>query len=201
VRFKLIEMERDCQSCHSLAYDKVGATFRTLKHGDIDQMTADLSAADRGARPIVSGRSRPGAYASGQTYYANFSLPQAGIGSIGKALGRDGVCGECHTPAFKGGKAGVVPVTQISRFMAHGWFDHAAHRQEKCSTCHAAPQSTRSSDLLLPGIKQCRDCHLGEYAPRNKVASGCAMCHAYHPSPFAPLAARDLRRRLPRPSS
>lgn len=198
VRFKPVEMERDCQACHSLAYDKVGATYRTLRHGDIDQMIADLSAADTGAEPIVTGRRRPGAYAAGQTYYANFALPQAGIGSIGRALGRDGVCGECHTARSSSGKPGVVPVTQISRFMAHGWFDHGAHREEKCSTCHAATQSTRSSDLLLPGIKQCRDCHLGEDAPRNKVASSCAMCHAYHPSPFAPIAARDLRRRLTR---
>jgi predicted CXXCH cytochrome family protein len=194
VRFKPVNMERDCEACHSLAYDRVGATYRTLRHGDVDQMIADLSASDRGAEPIVTGRHRPGSYSAGGVYYANFALPQAGIGSIQRALGKDGVCGECHTPLYRNGKPGVVPVTQISRFMAHGWFDHAAHKQEKCTSCHAADRSTSASDLLLPGIKQCRTCHLGEDASKAKVPSGCAMCHGYHPTPLAPAALRDERR-------
>jgi hypothetical protein len=81
-----------------------------------------------------------------------------------------------------------MPVTQPARFMLHGWFDHEAHKQQNCSDCHAANRSNASADLLLPDLKSCRDCHLGESARKAKVPSGCAMCHSYHPR-IGPAAA------------
>ncbi|MDE8651655.1 cytochrome c3 family protein [Novosphingobium album (ex Liu et al. 2023)] len=179
IRFKPIDMERDCEGCHSLAYDKVGGVFRRLKHGDVDQVIADLTAADI-TRPLPNPRRRPGEYADGGTYSFNFSAPVWQGLQVRTALSRDGICGECHRPTFAGGKPGVLPVTLPSRYMAHGWFDHAAHKQEPCASCHAARASTSASDLLLPGIKDCRTCHLGEDARSAKVPSGCAMCHGYH---------------------
>jgi predicted CXXCH cytochrome family protein len=79
-----------------------------------------------------------------------------------------------------------MPVRQQSRFFQHGWFDHEAHKQEKCTSCHEAESSKQSSDLLLPGIAQCRTCHLGESAAKAEVPSSCAMCHTYHPREGAP---------------
>jgi hypothetical protein len=186
VRFLPVDMERDCEACHSLVYDKVGSTFRTLRHGDIAQMRADLVAADRSQRqPIVSGRRRPGEFAPGRLYYGNF----AGGGSpVARAMSTDGVCGECHVPTS--GRLGVMPVLQHSRYFAHGWFSHADHKQEKCASCHTAKTSQSSSDLLLPGISKCRDCHLGEDSRKAKVPSGCAMCHSYHPNQGAPIKAQ-----------
>lgn len=181
VRFQPIDMERDCESCHSLAYDRVGATFRRLRHGDVDQMVADLSAADM-RRPVPVNRRRPGDFAPGRPYYSNFAPPSFSGGLVQQAMARDGVCGECHTPAMQGGKLGVMPITLVSRYMQHGWFDHKAHAQETCTSCHAANTSTSASDVLLPGIAQCRTCHLGEDSTKAAVPSGCAMCHSYHPT-------------------
>ncbi len=187
VRFQPVNMERDCESCHSLAYDKIGATVLTLRHGRIDQMAAELSVARRGAEPIVTGRRRPGAFSNSGPYYANFSVPTAGLSTVQRALGRDGVCGECHTPLYSGGKPGVMPVTQLSRFMHNGWFNHAPHKQEKCTTCHTGAATSKSAgDILLPKLAQCRTCHLGEDAAKAKVPSGCAMCHSFHPAGMAP---------------
>ncbi|HVR92181.1 MAG TPA: cytochrome c3 family protein [Novosphingobium sp.] len=195
VRFKPVEMIRDCESCHSLDYDMVGPTSRTLRHGDIAQMTADLSAADRHVEPIVIGRRRPGEFAAGGRYFSRFSPPVSGAARIGQALSRDGVCGECHTPVFRGGQWTVVPVGQPARYMQHGWFSHRPlrHREGRgplgrdCAGCHAATTSTTSADLLLPDLKQCRTCHLGESTTlANKTPSGCAMCHGYHPTVAAP---------------
>ncbi len=194
VRFLPIDMERDCESCHSLAYDKVGGTFRKLRHGDVDQMIADLSVAPRRPAPIVTGRQRPGDYSNTGPYFARFSPPAGGVGTVQQALSRDGICGECHTPSQAGGRFSVVPVTQVSRYFNHGWFTHAAHKQEKCTSCHTAERSASSADLLLPDLKSCRTCHLGENAPRGKVSSGCAMCHDYHLTAQAPRGLEPRRR-------
>jgi FHA domain/Cytochrome c3 len=191
VRFLTVNMDRDCGACHSLAYDRVGGIVRRLKHGDVNQMIADLTAASQASHPAIGGRRRPGEFSAGGSYYANFG--SAGIAQ--QALSRDGICGECHTPALSGGRLSVMPVTQVSRFMTKGWFDHRAHRQEKCVSCHAADTSTTSADVLLPGIGQCRTCHLGESSSKaGIVPSSCAMCHTYHPTDQAPTNKVSRRR-------
>src|SRR3546814_16992237 len=76
--------------------------------------------------------------------------------------------------------ADVMPVNLTDRYFLHGGFSHAAHAQEKCSSCHKAETSKASADLLLPDLKSCRECHLGEDAVKDDVPSGCAMCHSYH---------------------
>jgi len=184
LRFKPIDMERDCEGCHSLAYDRVGTIVRRLRHGDVEQMIADLSVSTNSDVPLVTNRSRPGDFAQGRPYHFNYAPPAHNAAMIRGALSRDGICGECHTPSFARGLPGVVPVTLVTRYMQQGWFDHKAHKGEKCTSCHLAEKSAASSDLLLPDIKSCRTCHLGEDAANAKVPSGCAMCHSYHP-PFA----------------
>lgn len=185
VRFKPVNMERDCEGCHSLAYDTVGGTVRRLRHGDVDQMIADLTASGYNPPPAAQ-RQRPGEFAVGGNYHINFSPPRYTSSTFQQALSRDGVCGECHTPTMRGGRPGVVPVRLTTRYMADGWFNHKAHAQEKCSSCHKADSSTTASDVLLPNLAQCRTCHLGEDDRAAKVPSGCAMCHGYHPTPSAP---------------
>ncbi|GAA5054521.1 cytochrome c3 family protein [Erythrobacter westpacificensis] len=189
VSFMPVEMEESCESCHSLVYDRVGSTFRSLSHGDIEQTQADLMAQDRSPRrPVSTGRRRPGPYAPGGIYYGNFSrvLPM----SISRASFADeGLCGECHYPALDGSLA-VEPVVQRERQFQHGWFDHDAHgpnamgtdtEQEACATCHAAETSDAATDFLMPKLESCRDCHMGEGAVEAEVPSSCAMCHSYHP--------------------
>jgi len=181
VRFQPVDMERDCETCHSLVYDQVGSTFRTLSHGDIDQAEADLAALDRiGRAPVVTGRRRPGQFGEGQIYYNNFGSVSPSM-LRARALDTKGLCGDCHLRNPGQGPLGVVPVSQPDRYMSHGWFDHQAHEQEDCATCHAADTSDQSSDLLLPNLASCRDCHMGEGDRSAEVPSTCAMCHSYHP--------------------
>ena len=182
VRFQPVNMEENCESCHSLVYDRVGSTFRSLRHGNIDAMQADLLAADRSPRrPVTTGRRRPGEFAEGGVYYGNFARVSAGV-LRRTALDEDGLCGECHYAGNSAdGKLAVMPVTQRSRYMLHGWFDHNDHTQEDCTSCHAAETSQSASDLLLPSMESCRDCHEGEDSHSAEVPSSCAMCHSYHP--------------------
>jgi predicted CXXCH cytochrome family protein len=189
VSFEPISMEDNCEACHSLVYDRVGATYRTLPHGDVEQTLADLRAMDRTPRrPVVSGRSRPGKYARDGLYYSNFGPPVRSLVGVNRALAPGGVCGECHLPATINGKLGVVPINLPDRFLLNGGFDHHAHRQEECSSCHEAATSKVSTDLLLPDLNSCRKCHQGEQARQAEVPSSCAMCHSYH-DPGHPLPA------------
>lgn len=202
-RFQPVDMEQNCQACHSLAFDKIGGTTRTLRHGDTGQMIADLRAFYRSTgpeRPVELGgmaRRRPGSYAQGQVYNAYFGAvgarASAGEAAVRAVFSPGGACYDCHvvrTPGAGAADWSVVPVNQPMRYMMHGWFDHNAHTTETCESCHAATKSTKATDLILPGLKSCRSCHGGE-ASASKVPSGCAMCHSYHVKQDAPWKPRQ----------
>jgi len=63
-------------------------------------------------------------------------------------------------------------------WLPHAKFDHEAHGGFTCVSCHEkALRSSESSDLLLPGIKNCQTCH----APGpDHAESRCFECHTYH---------------------
>ena len=92
-------------------------------------------------------------------------------------------CKICHI-VTQGGGAGlptfvkaVIPV----RWFPHAEFDHEAHRMVECTGCHLKiPQSTLTSDINVPGIEICRDCHR-QGGPKAGAAEGrCFECHSYH---------------------
>ncbi|WP_156678710.1 cytochrome c3 family protein [Sphingomonas profundi] len=207
-RFRPITMDQNCQMCHSLAFDRIDGTVRTLRHGDPKQVVADLRAFYRSTgpvRPINLGgnaRRRPGDFAT-QATAARFSFASAtrtgrADPAIRATFSEGGVCFECHKviqPAQSGtGTFGIVPVKLPDRYMRKGWFDHAAHQTETCESCHAAPTSAIAGDLLLPKIESCRACHGGETAHK-EVKSSCAMCHDFHRDDAAPLMVRNTRER------
>ena len=198
VRVKPVEMERDCAMCHSLAFETVGGTTRTLRHGEPAQVVADLTAYYRStppSRPLQLGgmqRRRPGAYAEGQVYNIYFNevavRPSRAQDAVRAVFSKGGACYDCHTifAPQSGNGWRVAAVNQTPRYLQKGWFDHDAHRETECADCHtAAPASKSSTDLLVPGLRQCRDCHVGEGGARlvkveTATESPCAMCHEYH---------------------
>src|SRR3546814_15076795 len=86
-------MERDCAMCHSLAFETVGGVTRTLRHGEPDQVAADLAAYYRStppSRPLQLGgmqRRRPGAYAEGQVY--NIYFNEVAVRSEERRVGKE----------------------------------------------------------------------------------------------------------------
>ncbi|MFU7528496.1 cytochrome c3 family protein [Qipengyuania sp. ASV99] len=195
IGFAPVEMEQACESCHSLVFDRAGPNFRSLRHGDIDDLMADLASMDRGPRrPVVSGRGRPGQFAQGGPYYSNFGRPMSAYIAINRALEPTGVCGECHIPTSTNGRRDLTPVNLPDRFLMRGHFTHEAHGDDvaECADCHTADTSSEATDLLIPDLESCRDCHLGETAVKTEeiVPSSCAMCHGYH-TPTMPWRPED----------
>lgn len=204
-RFQPVDMEGDCAMCHDLAFDQVGGTVRTLRHGSPEQVVADLREYFRGrtpARPDVLGsgaRRRPGDIMQVRSTI-QYALALAGSGAAAERAIRavfspGGACFDCHqvqSPPRGSLAFRIRPVAFPTRYMHHGWFDHRPHRQTDCATCHAAGGSQSANDLLLPGIETCRTCHGGESS--GAVPSTCAMCHDYHMDEGVP--AMLLRQRV-----
>lgn len=213
VRFRPVEMERDCAMCHSLAFETVGGVTRTLRHGEPDQVAADLTAYYRStppARPLQLGgmeRRRPGQYAEGQVYNIYFRevavRPSRAEDAVRAVFSKGGACYDCHTiiPPASGAGWRVTPVHQTPRYLAKGWFDHDAHRETACVDCHVgATDSKQAAELLVPGLAQCRDCHVGEKGARlikvkTATESPCAMCHEYHADGGKPWTPQRARRK------
>ena len=82
------------------------------------------------------------------------------------------------TPLPKNPLPGIEPVRVTTNWMPHAKFDHDAHRGFSCVGCHEkALTSTESSDVLIPGIANCKTCH----APGpDHAESRCFECHTYH---------------------
>ena len=91
-------------------------------------------------------------------------------------------CDGCHD--YMGGVSGppggysgpIVGVTLVKAWMPHAKFDHRPHLMVECASCHAAAQSTKTSDVLMPKLETCATCH----APGQGAASRCSECHGYH---------------------
>lgn len=185
ISYKPVDMEADCEGCHSLVSGRsAGGGFAKLRHGDVKDLAEDLARISPGPRaPVGPARQRPGQIGSASPYRADFGRPVRAYIGLSNALSEGGICTECHLPT-RGptGQADLVPVNLPDRFLTKGYFNHEAHKKEKCTDCHAADTSKAASDLLMPDLASCRDCHLGATAVKTKkiVPSGCAMCHAYH---------------------
>jgi hypothetical protein len=70
--------------------------------------------------------------------------------------------------------------------MTLGKFNHSLHQKGlTCLDCHDVMKSEVTSDLNLPSIKSCIDCH----SPQGGIDHRCTSCHTYHnpSSPFTPL--------------
>jgi len=86
-------------------------------------------------------------------------------------------CQYCHVLEPGEGLPKIAPTQIPGRWLPRGAFDHRVHRPLACRACHgAALSSVETTDVLLPKIAVCRDCH----RPGGGARSGCVECHVYH---------------------
>lgn len=89
-------------------------------------------------------------------------------------------CMQCHAMSFPASQPlPVVARSNITvRWFQHAVFNHDEHRLVKCEDCHtSARTSQETSDVLLPGIKTCEQCH---HSGSEAAEARCFECHTYH---------------------
>lgn len=209
---KPIDFEPMCQECHRLDFD-IREPQRQVPHGKIAEIQFMLDEfyarraleggyGDAAAPPQVQQRRRPGQALSRQEQAEALAWAREKSRKVGEDLFTGRACTVCHTVALRPDAENpwyVAPVRVNGIWYAKAAFTHAKHEANmKCGDCHAAADSKASSDLLIPGIDNCRQCHAGEGA-RDKVASTCIACHGYHDSEFLVLSELQARAREPEP--
>jgi hypothetical protein len=92
-------------------------------------------------------------------------------------------CARCHNLRAAAGfaSATVVPAHLATRWFSKASFDHNPHRGFTCATCHPNGTTSKvSSDVLVPGIAICRQCHA---SGASGARANCSTCHVYHDWP------------------
>ncbi|MDH4395696.1 MAG: cytochrome c3 family protein [Limnobacter sp.] len=202
--FEPIVMEKHCQECHSLAFEPA-LPDREVPHGAA-HLALDTIAEFYGflkQNPDLQGRlgqgraqvlTRPGKDKEDRPviYPAMSGNPIVQANFAAKQLFEKNACAVCHevwqtnkpgtllSPGAKLNQYSIAAVTPAHTWMPMAQFDHKAHEFESCTSCHAAPQSKKSKDVLMPNLESCQTCHAGSKPEKNKVQSDCGLCHGYH---------------------
>jgi predicted CXXCH cytochrome family protein len=190
VGMRPIAMEQHCADCHQLRFEPE-VPERTLPHGDlkgalltIKEFYADMAlrgGARAGETPAVV-RRRPGAALSAAQRLTALAWADEQAGQAALYASKS-VCGTCHVMAQSVTADSidwtVKKVDVADRWMPKGLFDHGQHTNMDCTACHTAETSKQSTDVLLPQIGLCQQCHGGAEAT-NRVPTGCIRCHGFH---------------------
>ena len=195
-----VSFDRNCRSCHSLGFDE-RLPDKQLPHGDDSDVYPTLFAEyakllllDGGretAAPIDGARILPGGgdtVAESRPLSPDAMLVQSSARRAEEEVFTRTGCFLCHTYREKPLSDQRVDETRYTItapnipavWMTKARFDHGAHEELSCESCHEKTRtSTETKDLLLPSIAVCRECHM-EGAKAGFVESDCTQCHAYH---------------------
>ncbi len=200
--FKPITMKENCQSCHALKFEPA-VSNREVPHGSVSEVLNTLrefysyvgnnrvqidKRPDLGPISLLRpGKAEPVAQFVGTPLKARDLAARAATELFEKTA-----CFECHQITKLAGKGmpetpgadlpqyKVAPIAKLHQWLPKAQFSHARHSSAQCSECHDATQSKLASDVMIPTIKICRDCHAGKEPEVNKVVSDCGLCHGYH---------------------
>ncbi len=200
-----VSMERDCAECHELTFD-ASEPHRQVPHGDTEAVMEMLrefyarKVLESGGQQSAASSRRPG---RGRRQRSEaVQQPSAPVArtvntvevlaeaddrarAAAAAIFEQRTCAICHQISEVDDPDAPVPwavdpvrLTRI--WMPKSWFDHEAHATYECDRCHVTViNSTESSEVNMPGIGICRDCHGGEDTP-GLLGSSCIDCHRFH---------------------
>ena len=197
-----ITYEQNCVDCHALQFDKetVGnkeTPALVLPHGDPDYVRAflrslpiqyaeyarnhegitledDLDAYVDRKEQGLSEQYSTGENLEQAVFFANMKGEIQGGGRASFAG-----CVTCHNVEVNKRDNAAPTIENVSvtdRWLTLGRFDHQMHSNVSCVDCHDVTKSELTSDLNLPSIKSCVECH----SPEGGIDSRCTSCHNYH---------------------
>lgn len=189
-RLRPIDFEANCQRCHRLTFS-IREADRQVTHGKPSLMKAEIEeffareALEGGfnevnAPTVVRVRRRPGQPITPQERAEALSWAREQASQAIDNLFNSNACTYCHTVKTNDlGNLDVAPVRVAGLWFPKARFSHRMHDSMKCEDCHKARESDSSSQVLMPDIDNCRQCHAGEHVD-DKVPSTCISCHGYH---------------------
>jgi len=203
-----VTFETNCASCHPLGFDD-RLPERQVPHGETDvvynYLVAEyaklfLNTERPDERQDFVKRYKPGKSSadieSPTLQFTKEFVEQESRNAETQLLTKT-ACFLCHQVKERAsGLAGKSQFEVLKPNMPTNWmpetiFTHGTHQEVQCESCHRnVRKSTNTSDVLLPKISDCRDCHSSS-AQEGKVVSDCIMCHSYH----KPLLLSDKAKR------
>ncbi len=191
LRIKPIDMHTHCEECHILNFDPCAPDAK-VPHSTPDVVMYTVEGFYRRSGPKVCETPSnsliddlsllPNGKEQEDVPVAR-DVPSA-IRNAERLLFERSTCIICHEIKRSEQSTGPTPfvvrptrVTDV--WMPESVFPHAAHSSSKCTDCHKVELSDKSSDVAMPLIKSCRECHGGEKT-RKKLASPCVKCHVFH---------------------
>jgi hypothetical protein len=181
-----IDYEKHCASCHTLQFDRRFSESVPHKEPKVvyDFVVAKLTtyiAAHPAEIPLVDEPDKrlpsrpPQAPARNAAEWVQQRLADAQLLLWRKS------CKECHRLSYPNGPDALPVVAKAAittRWLPHAEFDHEAHQMMQCASCHAkANESRETSDVLIPGVATCQQCHR---AGNDAAEARCFECHTYH---------------------
>lgn len=195
---KPVNFETMCHDCHTLGFDTF-APDRQVPHAKVAEvvyMLDDYYAkraleggyTEASAPGFVQQRRRPGdAPLSQQETIEALSWARNKSRQVADSVFTGRACVTCHAVSraaatnVPGAGWQIAPVRVSGIWYGDAKFTHAKHSTMQCKDCHAATTSKAATDLLIPDLTNCRQCHSGADGG-SKVASTCVACHRYHQS-------------------
>ncbi|MFT5888744.1 MAG: putative CXXCH cytochrome family protein [Zhongshania sp.] len=196
--FAPISMETSCASCHSLDFDDLNPQ-RRLPHAApeavytfLQEFYISQAASQRYAKVKQLPRRVPGLNTIAR---CDKQDPlQCGGDWASEEMDRlftKGGCVDCHE-VYKNASLDKAQQWQVKTVkLTADWypaahFSHSAHHimsadtigKEACTSCHKAQSSELSSDVLVPTMGICLDCH--DEAAKSSIILQCIDCHVFH---------------------
>ena len=188
-KMKKITMQGQCQHCHRLYFEP--GVLRELPHADVEAVRYTLR--EFYANEALIGNIKDEASLSQLRRRRRNNQPTTEVDitqanqwarqkeqSVALEIFENRLCVSCHEILKQADyEWRILPVNTINQWFTNSKFEHIDHQTEQCDSCHEANTSTLSNDVLIPDIKNCRQCH-SDSSDDQKIETPCLNCHVFH---------------------
>lgn len=193
--FQSPTFEKDCKSCHQIQLEENGSAL-SIPHRKTDQVYQFLKAHfatgaldNQTASPESSlPRKRRTSTRSEESLVFERTQIEKQARSAESELFEKISCHLCHSITAKEtfpsneSQYEIATVAIPKTWFPGAEFHHGAHDSLSCESCHSGVRdSQQTSDVLLPGVETCQNCH-HDTGKNERVKTNCVMCHSFHNS-------------------